>query len=194
MRTASLLSLLAVLLQAACGPPPAPEELPARFVFRLEFRDPCSEPIPGVQFDIYADPMIRRPERPPGASPHEWRSHIRGQSDEFGSARVDLGTDWGSLVDIYATFAGQISEVRAAPDCYIELVNRSIIEVVLDTYSCAQSRARAKRSEEPYVRLYARTLGNTFRRRRRAKVQCRDKLPPETPKEVERRLKKEKRL
>ncbi len=189
------LALAASWALGACGPPPAPEELPPRFVFRMEFKDPCNQPIPGVQFELYADPLERRPVREDGTSIHEWRAHVRGQADEFGSARVDLGTDWGTLVDLYATFAGQISEVRAAPDCYIEVANRNIIEVVLDTYSCAKSRRRMKKAGgKPAVKLYARAYGDTYRKRRRIPVQCRDKLPPEPPEEVEARLKRQKRL
>jgi len=199
-RTISLLTLAALSLLAGLGsggchkPPLAPEELPPRFVFRIEFRDPCNRPVPGVQYDLYADPVMGRPERPEGQPPHEWRRRIRGQADEFGTARIDLGTDWGSLVDLYAAFAGQIAEVRASPDCFLELTNRATMEVVLDTFACARSRARMKRSDKPRVTLYARTFDNSFRRQRKVKVQCRDKLPPETPEEVEARLRKQKRL
>lgn len=196
-RWPGLLAALLLMAAASVGcrkAPLAPEELPSRFVFRMEFRDPCNKPVPGVQFDLYADPVVNRPERPEGQPPHEWQRRVRGQADEFGTARIDLGTDWGSIVDLYAAFAGQIAEVRAAPDCYLEINNRSTIEVVLDTFGCARSRARMQRSDKPHVALYARTFDNGFRRQRRAKVQCRDKLPPETPEEVEARMRKEKRL
>ncbi len=173
----SLTGLTLLALCGSCGPPPAPEELPPRFVFRIEFRDPCNEPLPGVQYDLYADPVQRRPERPADQPPLEWRSHLRGQADEFGEARVELGTDWGTLVDVHAAFAGQISEVRAAPDCYLEITNRQILEVVLDSFTCAESRARAKRGDAPFVRLYSRSLGNNYKRRKRSKVRCEDTPP-----------------
>jgi hypothetical protein len=183
MRVARVLAILLSVscLGATCGPPPAPEELPPRFVFRLEFLDPCELPVPGVQFEVKADPAEKRPLRADGSSAHEWRSTVRGQSDEFGEARVDLGTDWGSLVDVHATFAGQISEVRAAPDCFIELRNRAVLQVVLDTYTCAESRARAEKSEDPFVQLFVRGQEDNFRRKHRTKVVCRDAAPSALP-------------
>jgi len=186
LRPGALVVICAALVPGSgpgCGPPPAPEELPPRFVFRFEFKDPCDQPIPGLQFELLADPVIRRPERPPGKAPHEWRGHLRGQADEFGEARIDLGTDWGSAADLHAAFAGKIDEVRASPDCFFELGNRAIIEVVLDTFTCAESRARAQKSDEPFVQLYSRTFGDNFRRKRRQKMACQDALPPLPPPE-----------
>jgi len=175
-----VLLLLGARLGASpgCKPPPAPEELPPRFVFRIEFKDPCDQPIPGVQFELLADPTVARPARPPGKAPHEWRGHVRGQADEFGEVRIDLGTDWGSSADVHAVFAGKIDEVRAAPDCFVELANRSILEVVLDTYTCGESRHRAAKANQPFVQLYTRGGMDNFKRKRRARVECRDVLPP----------------